>query len=251
MSNLKKYRKQIKEIKNLEKKLSTRHKKKIKKIFLEFSEKVKIDNEQKFSVDNKVVIDIDYEFLEKKVRSTLEIIYLYNLDEVLGKFKTLYNKVLSRKVIKGVRDYFLENWNKQHALKKAQKITETTRDKLNKIITVAQKEGWSYKTLVTEITTSVKDMSEYRASTIARTETATSINTVSYETSRVSGMKEKGWIHIGGKKTYRINHKALNNKWIGIDEKWDLGNGIYAMLPHADGLPASEVVRCSCLQIYR
>ena len=82
-------------------------------------------------------------------------------------------------------------------------MANTTKDKLNKIIVQAQREGWSHKDLVKEIMSSVENMSEYRASTIARTETSTSINTVSYKTSTSSGMKEKGWIHIGGKKVDR------------------------------------------------
>ena len=45
----------------------------------------------------------------------------------------------------------------------------------------------------------------------------------------------------------RENHKVLNNKWIKINEKWDLGSGIYAECPHDPDLPASETVRCSCL----
>lgn len=130
-------------------------------------------------------------------------------------------------------------------------MTNTTKDKLNKIIVQAQREGWSHKDLVKEIMSSVENMSEYRASTIARTETSSSINQVSFKTSKASGMKEKGWVHIGGKEMDRENHKVLNNKWIKINEKWDLGSGIYAECPHDPDLPASETVRCSCLQIYR
>lgn len=248
---MKKYRKQIKLFKNLEKKLSVRNRKRVKKVFIDFAEKIKKDNGDKFADEVKVVIDIDYKYLQEKFKDVLEIIYLYNFDEIIGTFKNAYNKKLSEKIIKGIRDYLLEDFNKKNALKKAKIMANTTKDKLNKIIVQAQREGWSHKDLVKEIMSSVENMSEYRASTIARTETSTSINTVSYKTSTSSGMKEKGWIHIGGKKVDRENHKALNGKWIPIEEKWDLGNGIYAEYPHDANLPASEVVRCSCLQIYR
>lgn len=248
---MKKYKKHIRLFKNLEKKLSIRNKKKLKKVFIDFSEKIKKDNGSKFADEVKVVIDIDYKYLQKKFKDVLEVIYLYNLDETIGVFKNAYNKKLSEKVIKGVRDYFVEDFNKKNALKKAKMMTNTTKDKLNKIIVQAQREGWSHKDLVKEIMSSVENMSEYRTSTIARTETSSSINQVSFKTSKASGMKEKGWVHIGGKEMDRENHKVLNNKWIKINEKWDLGSGIYAECPHDPDLPASETVRCSCLQIYR
>ena len=249
---MKSYRKHIKTFKNLEKKLSVRNKKKIKKVFLEFTEKIKKDNGVKFTEEEtKIVINIDYEFIKNKLRNALETIYIYNLDETIKAFENVYKKQLSQKVIKGIRDYFLENHNKKNALKKAKLMTNTTRKKLNSIITQAQREGWSHRDLVKEIMDSVENMSEYRASTIARTETSSSINQVSFETSKASGMEEKGWIHIGGKKIDRENHKKLNGKWIKINEKWDLGNDIFCDCPHDSTLPASEVVRCSCLQIYR
>ena len=50
---------------------------------------------------------------------------------------------------------------------------------------------------------------------------------------------------------YRIHHKAISGKWVDINYKWKLENGVEALYPHEDGLPASEVVRCSCLIIFR
>ena len=45
---MKKYKKHIRLFKNLEKKLSIRNKKKLKKVFIDFSEKIKKDNGSKF-----------------------------------------------------------------------------------------------------------------------------------------------------------------------------------------------------------
>lgn len=245
------YRQQIKLIRNLEKRLTNRNKKRIERIFLKFTKKIKIDNKQKFNDEIKIVVNIDYAYLENKLKDALEVIYLYNFDEVVGTFKNLYKKRLNEKVIKGVRDYFLESWNKENAMKKATRMSNTTRNILNKVIIEAQQKGLSHDDLVKELMSKGKNMSKQRASTIARTETSNSINNVSYKLSKNAGMKKKGWIHIGGHKSYRINHKKLDNKWIDIDELWNLGNKIYAKCPHDTNLPASQVVRCSCLQIYK
>ena len=249
---MKRYRQHIKEMRNLEKRLTTRSKKKIKKVFLDFADKILKDNGQKYADEEaKVIIAINYEYLAREIKDALEIIFLYNLDETIGCFKTIYNKKLSSKVIKGIRDYVLENYNKKHAAEKVSRITETTRKRLNKLIEEGQAAGWSRKTMVEEIQKSVVGMSEYRADTMARTETTSSSNTTTYNTAKAAKMKEKGWVHLGGKKTYRENHKALNGRWIKIDELWNLGKGITTQAPHGAELPASEVVRCNCLQIYR
>lgn len=250
---MQKYRRHTKELKKLEQRLTNRNKKRIKKLFLEFKEKIKKDNaNKKFSdIEAKVVIKIDYEWLSKRTKNVLEAVYLYNFDEIIESFKNVYKVKLTEKVIKGIRDKVLEQWNKKHMATKVDRITETTRKKLNAVISEGQKKGISHDEMVEDIMNTVQDMSEYRASTIARTETATSINTTSYEGAKKMGMEEKGWIHVGGKKTYRENHKALNGKWIDIDDYFDLGNGIKALYPHQDGLPASEVVRCNCLIIFR
>lgn len=110
---MKKYRKQIKLFKNLEKKLSVRNRKRVKKVFIDFAEKIKKDNGDKFADEVKVVIDIDYKYLQEKFKDVLEIIYLYNFDEIIGTFKNAYNKKLSEKIIKGIRDYLLEDFNEK------------------------------------------------------------------------------------------------------------------------------------------
>ena len=238
----------IKAIKALERRLSTRNKKIIEKIFIELRDKVIADNSKSYDV--KMIINIDYEWLLKKFKSGLEVIYLYTFEESFKGFQNIYKKVIKPKTIKGIRDYFLKNWNIKNAGKQATKMTATTKNILNKIITTGQEEGLSHNDMVKEIVKNINGMTEQRASTIARTETSKSINTTSYETAK-NVMKEKCWIHVGGKKTYRSHHKAISNKWVDIDYKWKLKDGVEAEYPHQDSLPVSEVVRCSCLIIFR
>ena len=106
------------------------------------------------------------------------------------------------------------------------------------------------KDLVDELVKSINGMTEQRATTIARTETSKSVNSTSYEMSKKI-MKEKRWVHIGGQKTHRENHKALDGEWVPIDYKWSLQDGIEAEHPHQDGLPASEVINCRCKVVFR
>lgn len=237
------------ETKLLERRLIARNKKKVKALFLDFAKKISVDNGLAYA-DNKIIVKIDYEWLLKKTRNVLESIYLYNFDEVSSYFQNVYKKKLDRKVIAGIKDYFLNDWNKKHALEKAKFITQTTRKKLNAVIVEAQEKGLAHKSIVERIINAAGNMSKQRADTIARTETSTSINTTNYHIAEQAKMKKKGWIHVGGKKKDRENHKKLNGLFIDLKESFDLGKGIKAKYPHESGLPASEVVRCGCLMVF-
>ncbi|AGM23109.1 hypothetical protein HUW76_03360 [Fusobacterium animalis] len=245
---MKKEVKKIRTLKLLEKRLTARNKKIIDKIFNEFKEKIVVDNASKN--DLKIIIDIDYEWLRRKIKSGLETLYTFTFESTLKSFQNIYNKKIKSNTMKGIKDYFLKKWNKKNAAKQATRISKTTQIKLNKIITTGQEEGISHNEMVEKIVKEVNGMSAQRASTIARTETSKSINATSFETAK-GIMKEKCWIHVGGKKMYRIHHKAISGKWVDINYKWKLENGVEALYPHEDGLPASEVVRCSCLIIFR
>lgn len=245
---MKKEVKKIRALKLLEKRLTARNKKIIDKIFNEFKEKIVVDNASKN--DLKIIIDIDYEWLRRKIKSGLETLYTFTFESTLKSFQNIYNKKIKSNTMKGIKDYFLKKWNKKNAAKQATRISKTTQIKLNKIITTGQEEGISHNEMVEKIVKEVNGMTAQRASTIARTETSKSINATSFETAK-GIMKEKCWIHVGGKKMYRVHHKAISGKWVDINYKWKLQNGVEALYPHEDGLPASEVVRCSCLIIFR
>ena len=245
---MKKEVKKIRTLKLLEKRLTARNKKIIDKIFNEFKEKIVVDNASKN--DLKIIIDIDYEWLRRKIKSGLETLYTFTFESTLKSFQNIYNKKIKSNTMKGIKDYFLKKWNKKNAAKQATRISKTTQIKLNKIITTGQEEGISHNEMVEKIVKEVNGMTAQRASTIARTETSKSINATSFETAK-GIMKEKCWIHVGGKKMYRVHHKAIGGKWVDINYKWSLQDGVEALYPHEDGLPASEVVRCSCLIIFR
>lgn len=243
----KKYIYRVRKIRSLEKRLTARNKKIISKIFFEFSQKIAMDNSKEYS---KIIIDLKYTWLKNKFKSAFEGIYLYTFKETSKLFQELY-KSPKTKVIKGITDYFLKDWNKKNAAIQAKNVTETTRKILNKIITEGQEAGISYDEMVSRLMSGVEGMTAQRASTIARTETVKSINTTNYEMAKVSGMNEKIWRHKSKGKHAREHHLILADKWVDIDYKWILKNGVEADFPHQVGLPASEVVRCNCLIDFR
>lgn len=246
----KKYRKLIIYNQRLERRLINRNKKVMKKAFLEIKQKIIEDN----GAEHKGLLTgiiVNWNKVKNIFNGSLKKIYGNTFEEILKGFQINYEKKLESNKIRGIRDYFLEEWNKKNAASRATQLTESTKKILNNIITEAQKEGKPHKEVVKEILEKTEDMSKDRANAIARTETSKSINTTSYETADEIGMVEKCWIHIGGKKTFRQKHKALNGKWIKIEDVFVIGDGIEARYPHDDKLPASEVVHCSCMIIFR
>ncbi|WP_339033081.1 hypothetical protein [Fusobacterium animalis] len=96
----------IKEFEILEKRLTARNKKIIKKIFIELREKIIEDNSKAY--DLKTIINIDYEWLLKKFKKGLEVVYLYTFEKTFKGFQNIYKKTIKPKTIKGIRDYFLK-----------------------------------------------------------------------------------------------------------------------------------------------
>ena len=236
------------QLKRFEKKLSFLNHKEFKQMFMEFKKIVENDNTN-FSEFSK--LDINYEKFKELARAYLLKVFEYNVKSTIRTYTKLFGWELSKTKIAGIKDIMLDNYNKKYAAKKAKQLTDTTREILSLTIKESQNEGLGLKGIVKAITTKIEYMGISRAKTIARTETSSAINNTSMKTASESGMDEKGWVHIGGRYTSRANHKRLNGKWIPINEKWDLGNGLKAICPHDPELPAGEVINCNCLQIYR
>lgn len=235
-------------LKRFETKLSERNRKQLKKMFIDFRKIIEKDNSN-FSVFDDIKIDFD--IFKKLAKKTLTEIFIYNVKSTLNTYTKLFGWELSKTKLQGIRDIMINNYNKKYGAEKVTQITETTRKILNDVIVKSQDKGLGLNGIVKEIVTRVDDMSITRAKTIARTETSSAINNTSLKTAKISKMKKKKWIHIGGRYTSRETHKVLNNKIIGIDELYDLGNGVKTPCPHHPSLPVGEVVNCSCLIIFK
>ena len=94
---MKKEVQKIKAIKALERRLSVRNKKIIEKIFIELRDKIIEDNSKKYDV--KMIISIDYEWLLKKFKKGLEVVYLYTFEETFKGFQNIYKKTIKSKTI--------------------------------------------------------------------------------------------------------------------------------------------------------
>lgn len=235
-------------LKRYEKRLSNRNYKEFDKCFELFYNKIQADNSNFANFSN---IKIDYDEFARLIKEYLVKVFTYNVNSVISTYSKLFKWSLTKGKVAGIKDRMLNEYNKKYAAKKVTQMTETTKNVLNGVLTDSQSKGLGIKDTLKNILDKVEDMRLSRAKTIARTETSGAINNTSLRTAKEAKMKKKGYVHIGGQYTSRDNHKALNGKWIGIEELWDFGKGIKAPCPHHPSLPASEIINCNCLQIYK
>ena len=149
---------------------------------------------------------------------------------------------IDEKLIPAVKNKTLKALSEKVIAEKVTNITKTTEDILNKIIVRGQESGANIKDIAKEITQKVKGMEKKRAMVIARTETATT-STTTYLEGLIKAGLPKTWRHIGGGKTDRPTHLALDNVTIE-DASEPFSNGM--MCPHDLNADVSELIRCHC-----
>jgi uncharacterized protein with gpF-like domain len=134
-------------------------------------------------------------------------------------------------------------------------ITETTKNKLRIIMIKAEQEGLSIDSTVALINSSM--LTEIRARRIARTEIVTAANVAGKIAAKDTGLKlRKEWLSTMDNRT-RKHHINIDGAIVGIDELFNLGNGVLMDTPGDRGgkngqlkTPAKEVVNCRCTTLY-
>ena len=149
---------------------------------------------------------------------------------------------ISNELIPAIKNDALKKLGKEVIAEKVTNITEKTKETINKIIVKGQASGTNIKEIAKEITQKVKGMEKTRAMVIARTETATT-STTTYLEGLIKAGLPKTWRHVGGGKTDRPTHLALDNVTIE-DASEPFSNGM--MCPHDLNADVSELIRCHC-----
>lgn len=117
-------------------------------------------------------------------------------------------------------------------------------------VAAAVNEGWGTEKLKQEIET-LTGYSEFRADTIARTETLGAFNNgdhVGGVTLGSYGPAEHVWMAARDRRT-RPSHVAADNQVQPFDQPFKVG-GVSMLHPHAVGAPAEEVVNCRCIELH-
>lgn len=134
----------------------------------------------------------------------------------------------------------------QRATNRLTQVGDDLWRKVRQQVTTGLANGTNVETVKKQIE-QITRFSEFRADTIARTETVSAYVNGAMTGARALGADgpvEKVWIAALDART-RDTHAALHDTCIQIDAMFDVG-GTPADAPHAAGLPPGEVVNCRC-----
>lgn len=134
-------------------------------------------------------------------------------------------------------------------------ITDTTRDLIKVVLSVAYEEGRALDWIVEQLVKESYDLTRNRSRLIARTETVTATNQAAYFASAKTGLlMKKVWLSAGDARV-RIDHQLVNGSRIDMEDYFHVGDS-RMLLPGArvqqNGLPtpAKECCNCRCVVLY-
>lgn len=138
----------------------------------------------------------------------------------------------------------------------AQKISQTTKDEIMKILERAASEGWGADKTASEIVRTTQEVNRLRALTIARTELGRGANVAKVLAAKAMNLAlDKIWITANDErvrgnpigKRSRANHWILNEQSVGMDEKFS--NGLFAPGDPRGG--PDETINCRCTLVFK
>ena len=148
-------------------------------------------------------------------------------------------------------DYNIQTYLKTMAARKVTQITETTREEMRDMITLARDMSMTMDDIAGAIMTKFEQYSDYRAFRIARTEVVAASNFGSYfaaleSSDIIGGDMEKEWVDSDDSRV-RDSHAAMDGERVPIDKRYSNGMDYPGDMMNGQ---ASEVIHCRCAQVY-
>ena len=137
-----------------------------------------------------------------------------------------------------------------NATNRLRDVGNTLWNDIRKKVSTSIEQGKSGEELKAELE-QLANFSEYRADTVARTETSSAYingNYIGDQALGEFGPVEKVWIAVGDARTRPTHFAAMSASTaspVPFNEPFTVG-GVQMMFPHAPGAPAGEVVNCRC-----
>ncbi|MFZ2783838.1 MAG: phage portal protein [Sediminibacterium sp.] len=114
------------------------------------------------------------------------------------------------------------DWVREFGLDRAKGINSTTKDALKKTLSEGIDAGESIPKLRDRIGLVYGDAKGYRATLIARTETATTVNAGALDSYRAGGITQKEWLSTKDNRT-RVEHADIDGEVVDIDKPFSNG----------------------------
>ena len=213
--------------------------------------------EKEFAKSNKGIIE---KLLKTVLQPSMQLqmfkTWKLNIDEFVGYFKDVWGRNITDEQIITVKSKILDRTLKKEVAKKVTNISDIVEKILNSRISEMEIAGMSNRDIQKEIVRITKgEIGTKRAELIAREETSQAISKTNFEVAKTAGMKKKKWIHVGGGKSNRPNHLAMDGVLIPIKSKFNVTG--YKTTPPAkmdrpkdNTAPAGQVINCYCQVFY-
>lgn len=202
----------------------------------------KINKAEKVFVIKDFLTDLEWKNYLRLTLGAQENMNSIAVESMGDFFATTYG--YKKSVLQPIQNKTLAKLNKKIAAERVTNITNSTKNKLNRIITTSQAAGLNRKEIAKQLMETVDGMTKSRALTIARTETSTSTSIDNHDLLVSVGAKRE-WIHIGGGKNDREEHVAISGETVEGEEEYSIG----LLHPHDPAADASDTVNCHCDEI--
>lgn len=185
---------------------------------------------------------------------------------IIDEFKDCYSHLETKADEETLWDQIVEEYVQQYGLRAAQRISDTTRDQMLKLINKGLKEGLSIDQMVRDMRAAIPSVSSLRAHVISRTETHSSSMFGSLGVAKASGRAlVKIWSSNRDHRTRdfgeadgvidMFNHRTMNGIEIDLHAPFMVPNkyGIAEpmMFPGDPNGSAGNVIMCRCAMTYR
>jgi SPP1 gp7 family putative phage head morphogenesis protein len=224
-----------------------------------------------FTKQNELVNEAIKNALDKNkdVKTAIENLYDNKMDEALkhnlaGAFlnglsvgaehgQELLNKKGVKEISDNVRRLF-SLWVDNHGLELAKEIDDTTKKKLQKVLTESIEEGDSIpeqkKKMIAASDKLFEEDKEWRTSLIARTESCSTMNAGATELYKSEGCQMKEWISVQDDRT-RDSHAIMDGVVVPITDKFEVPasdnvEGAYMDYAGDPTAPVGQVANCRC-----
>lgn len=144
---------------------------------------------------------------------------------------------------------YVQNYFRDFGLEKVNQIDDTTKDDIFEIISQGEMDGEPTSVISKRIFDLGKGIARHRASTIAITETHSAASYGSQQAAKSTGLVlKKEWVSASDSRT-RSSHDSADGQKVDMDQKFKV-NGSELMYPGDPSGPASETIRCRCVELY-
>ena len=143
----------------------------------------------------------------------------------------------------------MQNYIRIYGLQHAELITRTTKEQLKQLIQDGLNDGIGTEQIARNIRKKIPSMAQFRAATIARTETHTAANFGSQAAAEATGLVlMKEWAAAEDDRT-RPDHSDADGQVVPMDGSFTVG-GVQLQFPGDPSGPPEQIINCRCVQLF-